>query len=273
MPIFIILKGLFMLPFLHIYERDIPLYGLMIFLGIALAIIFARRRAPRYGIAKEDVLFMGLYAVIGGLIGAKLLYIIVSFNGILEYAGSENFFTALQVVMSGGFVFYGGLIGGFLSAFYYIKKFKIPFGAMADVAAPVLPLAHAVGRIGCFFAGCCYGIPVPWGVEFNRSPVAPHNVALFPVQLVEAAVNLGIMAVLLLLGRKKRFEGKLIYMYAVMYASMRFALEFFRYDTGRGIFLGLSTSQIISAVMVTLVIFSGQLGCKPVQILLNRNKG
>jgi len=246
-----------MLPFLNIFGLEVPMYGVMFISAIIVSILLAILRSKKYNIPKQEILFLSLYAVIGGLIGAKLLYIIVTIPSILEHIHNTNADT-LQVVLflfQGGFVFYGGLIGGFLAALIYMKQYKLPFESIADIATPTLPVAHAIGRIGCFFAGCCYGLPVSWGVEFNASLSAPHDIALMPTQLIESSINIIFALVLYVLGRYEKFRGKLLYFYIIFYSITRFILEFFRYDAERGVFGFLSTSQYISIILLAIAIF------------------
>ena len=150
----------------------------------------------------------------------------------------------------GGFVFYGGLFGGLLGAFLYTRRYGISFAKFCNTAIVSVPLIHAFGRLGCFCAGCCYGVPAdpPLGLYFNNSPVAPHGVALFPVQLLEAGLNLLLFFVLALVFRKRRRLSP-VPVYLTSYAVIRFVLEYFRYDAVRGIFFGLSTSQWISVAL------------------------
>lgn len=227
----------------------IPWYGLFIVLGIAAGMILGffliRINHMKFDDFIQIVCFVGL----GAMIGAKLLYLAVSWKSIdfsritdLEY---------LNALMGGGFVFYGGLIGLYLCG----KILYIPVMDYARVAVPVIPLAHAFGRIGCAFVGCCYGVPYdgPGAVVYTESIAAPTGVPLFPVQAVEAAGNLVIVAVLCLYGKICRRNGKRaesLQLYLAMYAVFRFVLEFVRYDDSeRGLLMGLSTSQWISIVI------------------------
>lgn len=231
----------------------IPWYGLFIVLGIAAGMILGffliRINHMKFDDFIQIVCFVGL----GAMIGAKLLYLAVSWKSIdfsritdLEY---------LNALMGGGFVFYGGLIGGLIGLYLCGKILHIPVMDYARVAAPVIPLAHAFGRIGCAFVGCCYGVPYdgPGAVVYTESIAAPTGVPLFPVQAVEAAGNLVIVAVLCLYGGICRRNGKRaesLQLYLAMYAVFRFVLEFVRYDDSeRGLLMGLSTSQWISIVI------------------------
>lgn len=225
----------------------------MIVLGGALGVLAACFRKNHFGIQRDDIAYSAVYAGIGVLVGAKLLYILISLPEIVRNweaytASPANFLTLLQ----SGFVFYGGLIGAVGGIAIYAKSYKLKSFELLEVLTPSIPLIHAFGRFGCFCAGCCYGrpFPPPLGVAFNASPVAPHDVTLFPVQLVESGLNLLLFVLLLLLSRKKRKTGTILGTYILCYAVIRFVLEYFRYDSMRGFLFGLSTSQWISILLL-----------------------
>lgn len=252
-----------MFPFLHLFGREIPLYGLMFVLAAIVSISFAMLRAKQRGVPVDDTLYMCLFAVIGAVVGAKLLYIITMIGPVIKNwdAMTEANVSIWQIIAyaAGGLVFFGGLIGGVFGGIIYMKMFKLSIPEYADLVAPCIPLAHAIGRIGCLLGGCCYGIESPYGVIFNNSPALPaelHNIKLLPVQLIETDVNLLIVLILLIYEYNRKRENKKIpkipknlLLYLILYSVSRFALEFFRGDKARGIFGGISTSQIISIII------------------------
>ena len=154
-------------------------------------------------------------------------------------------------MLKGGFVFYGGLIGGILGVFIYSKQFKISFKELLLILLPVVPLIHSIGRIGCLCAGCCYGMEYHGfgAITFHDSLLAPNDVPLFPMQVVEAICNFIIFIVLLVTYKKFLGTYKTVGLYLVLYSIVRFTLEFFRGDLIRGIYFSLSTSQWISIVL------------------------
>ena len=154
-------------------------------------------------------------------------------------------------MLKGGFVFYGGLIGGILGVLVYSKQFKISFKELLLILLPVVPLIHGIGRIGCLCAGCCYGMEYHGfgAITFHNSLLAPNDVPLFPMQIVEAICNFVIFIVLLLTYKKFLGTYKTVGLYLVLYSVVRFTLEFFRGDLIRGIYFSLSTSQWISIVL------------------------
>lgn len=239
---------------LKIFNLEIPLYGLCFFLGILLAAIVALLLAKRRKLDLFDFACAAIYAAIGGFIGAKLLFLLVSIPQIRELAARLSFKDTLLVLTKSGFVFYGGLLGGALGLFVYGKQFRTEISGYLDICATVLPLGHALGRVGCFFAGCCYGLEYHgWGAYVYKRPtdaLTPVGVPLFPVQLVEAALLLVLFAVLLYLFLKKGRLGLTTAVYILSYSVLRFLLEFLRGDGERGGWLGLSTSQWVSLLLL-----------------------
>lgn len=243
-----------MYPFINIGNFQFPMYGLCILIGAVLGVSLAMRRAKKTTIDPDDVLYSITYTAIGAILGGKLLYVITAWEHISTnldfYFGS---FAGFREFFSYGFVFYGGLMGGLAVFIPYCIVRKLNLGEMINVIIPSVPLVHGIGRIGCFFAGCCYGMPMdpPWGVYFN-SAMAPHGVALFPVQLLEAALNVLLFLFLYNYAKKPRKPGSVLGLYLICYAVERFLLEYLRYDEIRGFLFGISTSQFISLVLIPI---------------------
>lgn len=246
-----------MMPFIKVFRYTIPSYWLMCICGLlaSCVLLYARRR--RFGIASDDTLHIVLLGAIGAIIGAKALYFLVIAPKLIRLVPQIDWsYQTLEMLLSGGYVFYGGLFGGLLAAVSYCRRYRISLRAAADFYAPALPLFHVFGRIGCFLAGCCWGIEAPWGVVYTHSLAAPNGVTLFPVQLTEAVCNLAICMVLLL--RERRLSGRqptggALLLYAALYACVRFLLEFWRGDAVRGHFLFFSTSQWISVLILFVI--------------------
>jgi len=203
--------------------------GLIFAIGLALL----RRRAARFQTSAEDVVFTILCGMIGGLFGAKAFHLIGS---IILFGRDPGFWTVESWIglLPGVGVLYGGLIGGIAAAFIYIRKSKLEFNELSDILVPSILLFFTFGRIGCFFAGCCYGHIADWGI-----------CGAVPVQLFEAGFTLLVMTAMLIFRPERKWPGSLLPIYLMAYAIGRFVLEFFRGDMGRGIFI-LSTSQWIS---------------------------
>lgn len=247
-----------MLPTITVFGKTIAMYGLMITMGIFIGIMIALSRSKKYNINKDDIFYSSCYGGIGLLIGAKLLYIITIIpvivrNWVVIMSDTKQLIYSL----SAGFVFYGGLLGAAMGFYLYCRKYKVDFPSLIDLLAPSLPIIHGIGRIGCFFAGCCYGMHYdgPFHIIFENSTVAPNGVALFPIQLVESILNISAGIVILLYTRRTRKQGQAIGMYIIYYSIMRFILEFFRGDAARGIALNISTSQWISLLLLPIGIF------------------
>jgi phosphatidylglycerol:prolipoprotein diacylglycerol transferase len=276
---------LFRLPLPGIGPVTIHTYGVLLVVAFLVAITVARRLARREKIDADRIVDLGVYAILGGLVGAKLLLLIVDhdfysrqFSSILAEGGgsvggalsglgqvgavigtlAEMAFSLLQA----GGVFYGGLIAGVIVALWYMRRTGLPVWRSADVTAPAIAVAHAFGRVGCFAAGCCYGIPtdLPWGTTFTNSYSGtlvgvPLNIALHPTQLYSVIGNLTIFGVLLWFYPRKQFDGQVFWLYALCYGIFRFVVEFWRGDPRGSLFGGaLSTSQFVAIVMVTVAL-------------------
>ncbi len=216
-----------------------------------LAIFFLSKNSK---LKREDCFYGYIYALIGALIGAKTLYLI---QNIGEIIGNFNYLLSnpeifMNLYVYGGFVFYGGFAGAILGLMIYSRKFHLRFFDFIYPLLPTVPLIHAIGRIGCFLAGCCYGVPVSpeWGISYTISPIAPNHVHLFPVQLVESACEFLIFAFLIYLEHKRCSPKKLLAAYLLSYGIVRFALEYFRDDSYRGFVYILSFSQVLSIAAI-----------------------
>ncbi len=232
-------------------------YGLLLAIGMLLALFAASRLAARDGLPRERIYDLGLWTLIGGLVGSKILMLFTEEN-------VEIF--SLDFLRSGG-VYYGGLLGGFFALVFLIRWYKLPFWKVADAFAPGVAIGQAIGRQGCFAAGCCWGKPTDsaFGVHFTEHahdytgvPVyGPDGADLYlhPTQLYESIAMLVVFGLLVWLHRRKRFDGQVLIAYGIIYGVVRFVIEFFRDDPrgnllGLTATLGLSTSQLISLVVV-----------------------
>lgn len=262
---------------------DFPVatYGLMIVVGIITGVWLASALARRRGISTEFIQDLSMWALLTGFVGARLTFIIIAL-----LKGTEA--TIWELIFSrGGFVFQGGAFFAIIFCAWYIYRHRQPMFEVADIAAPALILAHAFGRIGCFFSGCCYGVTCnnPNDPHPLLENVAVHypllrdrlgrpddmfNYAYFeqlqnhlikpgmdplpivPVQLFEAAGNILICGFLVWVWRRRKFSGQVAALYLGLYACLRFGLEYLRGDLERGVWFGgaLTTGQINSVVML-----------------------
>jgi phosphatidylglycerol:prolipoprotein diacylglycerol transferase len=230
-------------------------YGVLLAAAYLLGLQFALMRAKRRGLDPNRVMDLGIWIIVSALVGAKLLLLIVEWD-----TYSRNPRELLSLVRVGG-VFYGGLIAAVLVALGYLWRHRLPVWHVTDVFAPGIALGHVVGRVGCFFAGCCFGrqTDVPWAIVFTNDYAAsnagtPLNVPLHPTQLYEAGAELLILGVLLWMERKGRpYPGRTFWSYMLFYGVSRFVIEFYRGDA-RGMIGMFSTSQFVSLIIVPLAI-------------------
>lgn len=227
------------------------MYGILFVIGMGVAILYSRFFASRSSrINKDDLLYAACFALVGGILGAKLLSILTSIDVIIKYK------IPFIDVIKNGFVFYGGFLGGALGYFIYSKAYKISYFDLTDNAVQALPLGHAFGRIGCFCAGCCYGKETNsfLGVIYTHpaDPYCPTGIKLLPTQLFESAFCFLLFLVILIIKKKRTNlkSGFLTLLYVFSYATFRFLIEFLRGDEARRGFLSLSTSQWISLLLI-----------------------
>ena len=234
---------------LHLFHITITGYSLFILLGAGIAMLLAALIIRRHRLSGDDFIILVTYAIVGGFLGAKLLYLLVNVREIdWSRFFEREYFT---VYMRGGFVFYGGLLGAMLTLPLGAKIHKIDPDPYLDRLVFLIPLAHGFGRIGCYCAGCCYGVEYhgPLCIVFPEGTFAPAGVELFPVQFAEAALLFLLSGTLVLL--QKKYSGKTcLVWYAGLYGAIRFGLEFLRGDAERGLLMGLATSQWISLGMI-----------------------
>jgi phosphatidylglycerol:prolipoprotein diacylglycerol transferase len=232
-------------------------YGVLLAAAYLVGLKLAMVRAKARGLDQTRVLDLGIYIIISALIGAKLLLLVTDFS---TYTSNPR--ELLSLARSGG-VFYGGLILAVGVALWYIRRIGLPLWTTCDVFAPGIALGHVVGRLGCLFAGCCFGKPttLPWGITFTDPFAAanvgtPLNQPLHPTQLYEAGAEALILMFLLATeSRGKRFPGRTFWLYMFLYAVSRYVIEIYRGDVGRGtVFDIFSTSQFISLILAPLAL-------------------
>ena len=199
------------------------------------AIWFSSHRAKIRGAAiqSQEITDLFLVILISSLVGARLFYVAQNFS--LFSAHPLDIFK----IWNGGLVFYGGFIAALVATVIYVKQKGFEIWSTADLLAPGIALGHAVGRLGCLFAGCCYGstCDLPWAVTFtDPESLAPLNIPLHPTQLYAVISNLIIFCLLLALDRKSAFAGRLFWLYILLYGIFRSLVEVFRGDD-RGAFV------------------------------------
>src|ERR1700704_4044862 len=230
-------------------------YGVFLALAFLCAILIAVKLAARDGLPKEKIYDLCLWMLLASLVGSKLLMLFTE----PEYRDHPLQLLSLDFLRSGG-VFYGGLLGAILAGYLLMRRYKLPWWKTADACAPGIAIGNFFGRQGCFSAGCCWGKPtsLPWGVRFSELghevTGVPIDVKLHPTQLYESFAMVFVFFFLLWLHKRKKFSGQVILAYVMIYATLRFLIEFVRDDPRGDIFglttmTGLSTSQMIGIVV------------------------
>jgi len=251
---------LFTIPVFGLFGHEtvtLHTYGFLLAVAFLVGLFVVSSQAKKAGMDAGRITDMAVWLLIAGLLGAKILLVVVDWGYYVK-----NPREIVSVLQSGG-VFYGGLLGGIAVAAFYAWRYKLPAWRTADVLAPAVVLGQAIGRLGCFAAGCCFGKPaaVPWAVTFTdvyaaRQTGTPMDTPLHPTQLYESAACFLIFLFLLWLAPRKRFHGQVVLAYAVLYSSFRFAIEYYRGDPDRGTVFGglMSTSQLIATLLVITAI-------------------
>jgi phosphatidylglycerol:prolipoprotein diacylglycerol transferase len=228
-------------------------YGVLVAVAFLTALWMAGKLARRAGLNADAITNLGIYCALSAIVGAKLMMILVDFNYYREHPGE---ILSLATLEAGG-VFYGGLIAALGVSWWYMRKRGLPGWKTADVFAPAIALGHAIGRLGCFSAGCCWGVQchLPWAVTFTN-PAAhdlvgvPLGVPLHPTQLYESAAEFVIFAILYRRFQREHAPGAIISLYLMLYSTARFIVEFFRYHEQGNLWGGpLDTSQWISIAL------------------------
>lgn len=236
---------------------DVPTYGVLVAVGLLAGLKVAGRLAERSRLDPEKVTNLGVFIAIAAIVGAKLFMI---FNNWGYYSADFSRLFSLSALRAGG-VFYGGLLAALAVAAAYAGKVGLPWLPTADVLAPGAAVGHAVGRLGCFAAGCCWGreTDAPWAVVFS-DPAAraftgvPLDVHLHPTQLYEALGAALIGIYLLYAWGRPHGPGSILGRYLLLYSAFRFGVEFFRAEGARTLVAGgvFSTTQIAALALAAL---------------------
>lgn len=269
-----------MFPVFEIFGKQIGTYGVCTVLGLAACVLVASRLIKKYDINIYDFALTMITAGVSLLIGACILYGLTNIHLLIrgfsqfDRIGWKGLWEYIRVAF-GGIVFYGGFIGGGIGILIYTKfakDVKPHRDHLLDIYAVLTPLFHTFGRIGCFFGGCCYGIESEFGFTVHNNTLNPtiNHINRLPIQLIESGCNLVIFLILLYMYRKNILEKRLIYLYMLIYPIVRFIDEFFRGDTYRGIFFGLSTSQWISIILFIFALIMLPLKTKKMKAALKQ---
>jgi len=236
----------------EIFGIQIKSYGLMIAIGIIVAASLFINKGKKKGFDEDSLLNLIIFAIIGGMLGGKGLFIITEFKNIIKEP-------SILLNFGYGFVIYGAIGGGALAMYLYCKKKNWNIIKMLDMTVPGLAIAQGFGRIGCFLAGCCYGAEttLPIGVKFPKGSLAPAGICVQPTQIYSSIFDFLLGFFLLYYSKKERKNGKVMGLYLIIYSIGRFLVEFLR-DDQRGSVGVLSTSQFISifTLVLGIIIFN-----------------
>jgi len=226
-------------------------YGLFVAIGFFVGLMVTTRLGKSEGFSSQQIMDMGFIIILSAIIGSRAMYIVMN-TSYYTHAPLD-----MLKIWEGGLVFSGGVIGVVLTMLWYVKRHDLPLGKTADLWAPAIAIGQAIGRIGCFMAGCCYGKPTDsiFGVTFSNpnSLARPLHVPLHPTQLYSSISGVVIFMVLLLLYSKKKFEGQVFLWFLIMHSTARLAIEHFRGDD-RGILL--SSNMSMTQLVATLILIA-----------------
>ena len=242
----------------------LPTYGALVALAFLVGLYITLHFAKRAGLKTDPIVNLAIYTALAGLLGAKIAMLLFDFP---QYRANPREIFTLETLQSAG-VYQAGLVLAIVVAAWYIRRQQLPWLTTLDVFSPGLAVGHAIGRIGCLCAGCCWGIAthVPWAITF-RNPQAgqltgvPLDIPLHPTQLYESLAEAIIFVFLLWRIRRPHAEGMIFGLYLILYSISRFIIEFYRFHE-QPVQLGLSLTQWMS---IGLLLFG-------VWVLLNRRK-
>jgi phosphatidylglycerol---prolipoprotein diacylglyceryl transferase len=240
---------------LEIGPLTLRTYGALVALAFLAALRMSKWAVKLRGIPEKYLMDLSIILVFTGLLGARLFYVLLN--------GSYYWSHPLDIlkVWEGGLVFYGGFLTAAVSGLLYCRRHQLSVGLMADCLAPALAMGQAIGRWGCFFAGCCYGRPTlaPWGIRFkDPASLAPLDISLHPVQVYEAVGNLVIAFFLWsrLIKKPDAPHGQVFWLYVLLYGLLRFGVEMLRGDDRGPMWAGFYPSQVIA---LAAILVSGSL--------------
>jgi phosphatidylglycerol:prolipoprotein diacylglycerol transferase len=264
-PVILLVLGI-VRPNIGLVNDGIPVfgYGFMMFVGFSMATWLASRRVLTIGQPPEVIWDMMMWALIPGLIGARLYYLGKYGGPLLAKAQGLGKLIAAVALWDGGIVFYGGVMGGIVGVTVFCFRRGISPLAMFDVLAPSLLIGEGFGRIGCFLYGCCYGkaCDLPWAVKFPPDSLtfeklaqdgviardAASTIALHPTQIYSSAAAFVLAGILAWYFRRRPFDGAVMCLTSILYPVSRYVLETLRGDIDPGA-LGLKDAQVFSIVL------------------------
>jgi phosphatidylglycerol:prolipoprotein diacylglycerol transferase len=235
-------------------------YGFFVAVGFAVGILTAVKVGKTQGVPSQQVMDMAFVMIVWAIIGSRLFYVLINFSYYKAHP------LDIIKIWQGGLVFSGGLVATAAAMWWYLRRHRLSFWSTGDLWAPSLALGQAIGRFGCFMAGCCYGRPTgsSWGVVFTHpQTLAPLNIPLYPTQMFESVSGFAVFLALIFLHGKKKFEGQVFLWYLILHSTARLFVERFRGDE-RGLIPGtemsatqlLATLILVGSVVVLLILRS-----------------
>ncbi|MCL6613609.1 MAG: prolipoprotein diacylglyceryl transferase [Firmicutes bacterium] len=220
----------------YLFGLPVYAYGTFVALAFIVAIILAQREAVKEGFQPEVIIDIALALCLGGLVGARLLFVLLE----LDYYLARPW--EILDIRAGGLSFFGAAVTGFAAAWFYGKRKGLPCWRLADLCVPYAALGYAIARIGCLLNGCCYGVAttVPWAMACRAGdPTLRH-----PTQIYAGLGSLLLFVVLYRMRRHRHFPGFLFFLYMGLYAVMRGIVETFR--ESQVLFAGVRTTHLAS---------------------------
>ncbi|MCP4716227.1 MAG: prolipoprotein diacylglyceryl transferase [Deltaproteobacteria bacterium] len=231
---------------------SIKTYGFLIATGFLMGISLAVRDAKQENFDPQIILDLAFYMIIGAIVGSRIFYVFTNLSYFLQHP------LDIFKIWQGGLVFFGGFILSFSICVWMIKRNGLQLLKTLDLFAPSLAIGVCFGRLGCFFAGCCYGkaCELPWAITFtNPDTLARMHVPLHPTQLYSSLGALITFLILFFWRKRKTFDGQLLLIWLFMYSGFRSIIELFRGDIrGDMWFDKYATSQILAWALVMLAV-------------------
>ncbi|MFC1995571.1 prolipoprotein diacylglyceryl transferase [Chloroflexota bacterium] len=227
---------------------EVKWYGIFIALAIVVVVLWTLRKARQGANISYDTIFTAaLVGIPSAIIFSRLLHVVDMWSYYSQHPG--------QIIGGGGLTAYGAILGATLAVWFYSKFSRFQFGYLADVVAPGVILAQAIGRVGCTFNGCCYGTPIslPWSIVYTHpDSLAPLGIAVHPTTVYEIIYNLIVLGILIKLRGRLKPDGSLFLVYLGLYSLWRFSGDFLR--TGTPFLFGLHQAQVIAIIVLAITV-------------------
>lgn len=223
------------------FDTQVPLYGIFIIISFICGLFVVYGNAKRFNFRVEEIISLLIFVILGAIFGAKYYTFLANpkeFNGIFNFE---------KVGLSS----YGAVIGIIILLIVFSKLYKKSFKHLILIMLPSIPLMYGIGKIGCFFAGCCYGIEYngPLSIIYNYSYSAPSGIELFPVQLLEAVVFIGIFIYVFYKSKKDNYDYFVVGQVLMLCGISKFLLDFLRKNQMKQV---LTVNQIVSIIFVLI---------------------